>query len=155
REPRGDVPEDHAARRRGRDRDRARRGGRGRGMNHVRTIVRRELGSMFRSPLAYVFLVLFVFLVQLPFVLTIFVYDQADLRPFFMTLPWGIVIFTALVTMRTWAEERQENTYEMLLTFPMRNWELVVGKFIASFVFLASAIALTLTLPLMLVVLGR
>ena len=124
-------------------------------MSNVMTLLRRELGQLFRSPVAYVFLVLFVFFVQLPFVLQIFLSRSADLRGFFGLLPWFVVVFAALVTMRSWAEERQENTYEMLLTFPMRDWELVVAKFAATYLFLCFGIACTATLPIMLMVLGE
>ncbi len=124
-------------------------------MSNVITLLRRELGQLFRSPLAYVFLVLFVVFVQLPFMLSVFLSRTADMRSFFGLLPWFVVCFAALVTMRSWAEERQENTYEMLLTFPMRDWELVVAKFLATYLFLCVGIAATFTLPLMLVTLGE
>jgi ABC-type transport system involved in multi-copper enzyme maturation permease subunit len=124
-------------------------------MSNVVTLLRRELGQLFRSPVAYVFLVLFVFFVQLPYMLQVFLGRAADLRGFFGLLPWFVVVFAALVTMRSWAEERQENTYEMLLTFPMRNWELVVAKFVATYLFLCFGIACTVTLPIMLLVLGE
>ncbi len=124
-------------------------------MSNVMTLLRRELGQLFRSPVAYVFLVLFVIFVQLPFVLQVFLSRSADLRGFFGMLPWFTVVFAGLVTMHSWAEERQENTYEMLLTFPMRTWELVIAKFVATYAFLCIAILCTATLPLMLVVLGE
>ncbi len=124
-------------------------------MTNVLTLLRRELGQLFRSPLAYVFLVLFVVIVQLPYMLSVFLVRSADLRGFFGFLPWILVAFAALVTMRSWAEERQENTYEMLLTFPMRDWELVVAKFLSTYLFLCVGIACTAALPLMLVVLGE
>ena len=124
-------------------------------MSNLTTLLRRELGQLFRSPLAYVFLILFVVLVQLPFLLTLFQARTADMRGFFDILPWMIVIFAALVTMRSWAEERQENTYEMLLTFPMRDWELVASKFLASFLFMAVGIACTISLPVLLIVVGN
>ncbi|MCE9636171.1 MAG: Gldg family protein [Planctomycetes bacterium] len=123
-------------------------------MRNALVVARRELSQLFHSPLAYVFLILFVVLVQLFQVLALFAQGTADLRMFFDTLPWGVALFAAFVTMRSWAEERQENTYEMLLTFPMRDGELVLGKFIASFSFLLLGLACTLTLPLAVVVLG-
>ena len=110
-------------------------------MSGLATITRRELATMFSSPLAYVFLVLFVFLAQIPHVITVFATGQADLRYFFDLLPWFIAAFSALVTMRSWAEERQDNTYEMLLTFPMRPRDLVLGKWLAAFAFMALGIA--------------
>lgn len=119
-------------------------------MRNVLTIVRRELAQNFRAPLAYVFLILFVVLVQLPFMLTVFAVGRADLRVFFDVLPWFAVVFAALVTMRSWAEDRSANTYEMLLTFPMKEWELVLGKWLGSFLFLVVALLSTLALPALL-----
>src|SRR5574337_1263223 len=104
-------------------------------MRNALVVARRELAQLFHSPLAYVFLVLFVVLIQFLPVLAAFQENSADLRFFFHLLPWGVALFAAFVTMRSWAEERQENTYEMLLTFPIRDRELVAGKFVASFLF--------------------
>ena len=123
-------------------------------MNNVITITRRELAQNFRAPLAYVFLILFIILVQLPFMLTVFAAEQATLRLFLDPLPFFVVVFTALVTMRSWAEDRQENTFEMLLTFPMKDWELVVGKWLATYVFISAGIACTATLPILLIANG-
>src|SRR5205814_90806 len=103
-------------------------GGRGGRVNPVMVVARRELGAMFRAPLAYVFLVLFLVVAQLPHVMTVFLIGQVQANQFFDWLPWFIVVFAALVTMRSWAEERQDNTYEMLLTFPMKDRQLVLGK---------------------------
>jgi ABC-type uncharacterized transport system involved in gliding motility auxiliary subunit/ABC-type transport system involved in cytochrome c biogenesis permease component len=124
-------------------------------MTRVLVIARRELGAMFRAPLAYVFLILFLVLVTFPHVLTVFAQGQAEARLFFDFLPWCVVVFAALVTMRSWAEERQDNTYEMLLTFPMRDVDLVLGKWIAAFVFLTAGIVGTMTVPIMLFSIGR
>jgi ABC-type uncharacterized transport system involved in gliding motility auxiliary subunit/ABC-type transport system involved in cytochrome c biogenesis permease component len=123
-------------------------------MSPVLVVVRRELGAMFRAPLAYVFLILFLGITQLFPMLAVFAQGQADLRLFFDILPWCVVVFAALVTMRSWAEERQDNTYEMLLTFPMRDRHLVLAKWIASFAFLALGIAGTAALPAMVYSLG-
>jgi ABC-type uncharacterized transport system involved in gliding motility auxiliary subunit/ABC-type transport system involved in cytochrome c biogenesis permease component len=124
-------------------------------MSRVLVVARRELGAMFRAPLAYVFLILFLVVVTLPHVLTVFAHGQAEAQYFFDFLPWCIVVFSALVTMRSWAEELQDNTYEMLLTFPMKDVELVLGKWIAAFVFLAAGIVGTVTVPIMLFTIGR
>lgn len=124
-------------------------------MSDALVIVRRELGALFRAPLAYVFLVVFLVLSQVFFVLPVFQMGTADLRTFFDMLPWCLALFASFVTMRSWAEERQENTFEMLLTFPMRDRDLVLGKFLSSFLFLAIGIACTFALPLLLFVLGN
>jgi ABC-2 type transport system permease protein len=110
-------------------------------MSNVLTIARRELATMFRSALAYVFLILMVFAAQFFHATTVFAMGQADLRVFFDTLPWVIAVFSALITMRSWAEERQDNTYEMLLTFPMRVRDLVLGKWLAALAFMVVAIS--------------
>lgn len=110
-------------------------------------IAQREFAASFRSLLAYVFLTLFVVALVLPHVLTVMPLGRADLRAYFDTMPWCIVIFSSLVTMRSWAEERQENTYEMLLTFPMRDRDLVLGKFLAAFGFILVGIAASLSVP--------
>lgn len=123
-------------------------------MRNALTIARRDLASLFVSPLAYIFLLVFLVFAQMPFVLSATAIGRADLRPFFVVLPVAVTIFAALVTMRSWAEERQENTYEMLLTFPMRDVDLVVGKYLAALAFLAFGLAGTLTLPFMLGLLG-
>jgi len=123
-------------------------------VTQILVVARRELGAMFRAPLAYVFLVLFLFITQLFPMLAVFAQGQAELRLFFDILPWCIVVFAALVTMRSWAEERQDNTYEMLLTFPMRDRHLVLAKWIASFAFLSLGILGTLGLPIMMFSIG-
>lgn len=123
-------------------------------MSPILVLVRRELGETFRSPLAYVFLVLFLVFSQLFFVLDVFELGRADLTPFWQTLPWSIVVFAGLVTMRSWAEERQQNTYEMLLTFPVSEGQLVVAKFLSATAFLGVGLAATVTLPLLLFSVG-
>lgn len=123
-------------------------------MKGVLVVARRELAQTFRSPLAYVFLVLFLVLAQLPHVLAVLPGGQAHLRLFFEAAPWFVAVFAALATMRAWAEERQEGTYEMLLTFPIRDGELVLGKFLAAWTFLLVAVALTASLPAMLFAIG-
>ena len=97
-----------------------------------------------------VFQVLSVGLFMTPF----FTFLNADMRSFFATMPIILGIFLPAVTMRLWAEERKQNTWEMLLTFPMQSHELVLGKFLASLVFFIVALLTTLTIPLMLLALG-
>ncbi|MCG3133149.1 MAG: hypothetical protein HMLKMBBP_00242 [Planctomycetes bacterium] len=119
-------------------------------MRNALLVASREFAASFRSLLAYVFLTLFVVALVLPHVLTVMPLGRADLRAYFDSMPWCIVIFSSLVTMRSWAEERQENTYEMLLTFPMRDRDLVLGKFLAAFGFICVGIAASLSVPLIL-----
>ena len=124
-------------------------------MSGVMTIVRRELGAMFRSPLAYVLLIGFVGGAPGFHVLTFFAQGQADARLFFDLLPWYVVAFSGFITMRSWAEEQQGNTYEMLLTFPMSIRQLVLAKWIAAFSFVALGIACTAMVPVMVFSVGH
>ncbi len=124
-------------------------------MKNVGTIMRRELAAYFTSPIGYIFMIVFVTISVGLFITSFFTFPVADMRPFFSNLPALFCVFVPAVTMRIWAEERKENTWEMLLTFPMKAWELVIGKFCATLVFLALTLCTTVTVPVMLVSLGN
>ena len=124
-------------------------------MKNIMTILRRDLGAYFTSPIGYIFMIVYVTISVGLYITSFFTFPVADLRPYFTNLPILLCVFIPAVTMRIWAEERKENTWELLLTFPMRARELVLGKFIAGFVFFALTLTATFTLPLMLFVLGR
>ncbi len=121
-------------------------------MRDLRIIFRREFASYFSTPLAAVFLVIFLFLAGLAtFQLGgFFERGQADLRPFFGFHPWLYLFLVPAVSMRLWAEERRLGTIELLMTLPLRTRDLVVGKFLAAWAFVG--VALLLTLPLWLTV---
>ena len=124
-------------------------------MSNVLTVMRRDLGAYFTSPIGYIFMIVFVAISVGLYVSTFFAFPVADMRPFFANIPLMLCIFIPAVTMRVWAEERKENTWEMLLTFPMRPWELVIGKFFAGLAFFAITLAATFTVPMMLISLGN
>ncbi|MEX2016065.1 MAG: Gldg family protein [Candidatus Hydrogenedentales bacterium] len=124
-------------------------------MRNVFTIMRRDLAAYFTSPIGYIFMIVFVAISVGLYVSTFFAFPVADMRPFFANIPLMLCIFIPAVTMRVWAEERKENTWEMLLTFPMRPWELVIGKFFAGLTFFAITLAATFTVPMMLISLGN
>lgn len=126
-------------------------------MRNILTIAGKELRSYFNSTIAYVFMVLFlvlnaVFLFELQ---KFFVINQATLRDFFGLVPIIFLFFVPAVSMRMWAEERKLGTLETLMTLPIRDWEAVVGKFLAGFVFLLITLALTFPLPIMVAALGN
>ncbi len=123
-------------------------------MRNVVSILRRDLGAYFTSPIGYIFIMVFVTMSVGLYVTSFFVFPVADMRPYFENLPLLLCIFIPAVTMRVWAEERKENTWEMLLTFPMQAWELTVGKFMAAMVFYVLTLAATFTVPMMLFSLG-
>ena len=104
-------------------------------MSNVFTIMRRDLTAYFMSPIGYIFMMVFITLSVGLYITTFFTYPVADMRPYFDNLPLFFCVFIPAVTMRIWAEERKENTWEMLLTFPMQAWQLVIGKFLAALIF--------------------
>ncbi len=120
-------------------------------------IVRRELSAYFSTPIAWVFLIIFVFMTALmTFTLgDLFGRGQADLGPFFSLLPWLFMFFLPAVSMRLWAEERQTGNIELLLTLPVPPATIVIGKFLAAWAFVALALALTFPLWLTINYLGE
>ena len=121
-------------------------------MRTVWTIFRRELGAYFVTPVAYVFIVIFLVLAgAFTFYLGGF-YErgQADLEPFFTFHPWLYLFLIPALSMRLWAEERKSGSIELLMTQPVTLWQAVLGKFLAAWLF--TALALALTFPLWLTV---
>ncbi len=121
------------------------------------TVARREFTGYFATPVAYVFIVIFLVLTgTLTFSLGgFFQRGQADLQPFFNFVPWLFLFLVPSLTMRLWAEERRLGTIELLLTLPMPQWQAVVGKFLAAWLFCAIALALTFPLVITVNILGR
>ena len=114
-------------------------------MRIIRTIVKRELASYFNSPVAYVFLVIFLLMTGF-FTFTagnFFERGEASLAAFFGWHPWLYLVLVPAVGMRVWAEERRSGTMELLLTMPVAPWQAIFAKFLASWIFLALALALT------------
>ena len=116
--------------------------------NKTYIIFDRELRGYFRTPLASIFLLVFLALSSgMTFFLgRFFERDQADLIAFFSWHPWLFLILMPAIGMRLWAEERRSGTIELLITLPVTNTQLVVGKFLASWVF--TLIALVLSMPI-------
>ena len=121
-------------------------------MRKILTIADRELAAYFATPVATVFIVIFLVLQgTLTFNLgNFFDRDQADLNPFFTFIPWVFLLLIPAITMRLWAEERRLGTIELLLTLPVTQWQAVLGKFLAAWLF--CGIALALTFPFILTV---
>jgi ABC-2 type transport system permease protein len=114
-------------------------------MKQVWPIFKREFAAYFATPLAYVFIVIFLFAMG---VFTFYVghfYDNgiADLSVFFGFHPWLYLFLVPAISMRLWAEERKSGTLELLLTLPVPLWANVVGKYLAAWAFIAIALALT------------
>lgn len=114
-------------------------------LGNIKAIAKRELAGYFSSPVAYVFIVIFLLLTGF-FTFTIgdfFERGQANLDSFFMWHPWLYLFLVPCVGMRLWAEERRVGTIELLLTKPVTIWQAIVGKFLASWIFLGLSLALT------------
>jgi ABC-2 type transport system permease protein len=124
-------------------------------MKRTWAILRREFASYFNSPIAYVYLTVFISLSSWMFLKTFFVMGEASMRDFFGLMPWVFLFFIPAVTMRSWAEEKKVGTMELLMTLPVSDLEAVLGKFLASFAFLLVSLALTLVLPIVVGALGR
>jgi ABC-2 type transport system permease protein len=125
-------------------------------MRAILTIAKRELSSYFTSPVAYVFLVIFLLLTGF-FTFTtgnFFERGEASLGSFFSWHPWVYLMLVPAVGMRLWAEERRSGTLELLLTMPVAPWQAIVAKFAASWAFLAVALALTFPTVITVNVLG-
>src|SRR6185312_741624 len=121
-------------------------------MRNVLTVARRELAGYFATPVATVFIVIFLVLQgAVTFNLgQFFDRGQADLNPFFTFIPWVFLLLVPAITMRLWAEERRLGTIELLLTLPLTQAQAVLGKFLAAWAF--CAIALLLTFPFVITV---
>ncbi|MDQ1256277.1 MAG: transp aux protein, partial [Candidatus Hydrogenedentes bacterium] len=124
-------------------------------MKNIVTVLRRDLSAYFTSPIGYIFMIVYVLISVGLYMTSFFAFPVADMRPYFSNLPILLCVFIPAVTMRVWAEERKENTWEMLLTFPIKARDLVLGKFFASLIFFALTVLATCTVPLMLAVLGN
>lgn len=123
-------------------------------MRRMWAVFKRELSGYFVTPVAYVFIVIFL-LVTGVFTFAddlggFFIRGQADLRPFFFFHPWLYLFLIPSVSMRLWAEERKQGTLELLMTLPIPLWAAVLAKFLAAWAF--ALIALLLTFPMWLTV---
>jgi ABC-2 type transport system permease protein len=126
-------------------------------MNKLWTIFRREFAGYFATPVAYVFLIVFLaFSGALTFYLgNFFERGQADLNAFFMWHPWLYLFLVPAIAMRLWSEERKLGTIELFLTLPISITQAVLGKFLAAWAFTAVALALTFPMWLTVNFLGR
>lgn len=121
-------------------------------MSQLPVIFKRELASYFATPLAYVFILIFLVLsgVFTFYLGGFFESGQANLSPFFNFHPWLYLFLVPAIAMRLWAEERKSGTIELLMTLPITRFDAVTGKFLAAWVF--AGLALLLTFPMVITV---
>ena len=117
-------------------------------MRNIKAIFKRELYGYFSTPVAYVFIVIFLFMTGIFtfYFGSFYERGQADLSPFFRFHPWLYLFLIPAISMRLWSEERKSGTIELLMTLPVTITEAVIGKYLAAWCF--SGIALALTFPI-------
>lgn len=124
-------------------------------MSSVWIIAKKEFKAYFLSPIAYVYLLTFLVVTNWLFFRGFFIINQADMRNFFSLMPWIFLFFVPAVAMAKWSEEKKLGTMELLLTLPVRDVDVVLGKFIAALGLIVTAIFCTITIPITIAVLGK
>jgi ABC-2 type transport system permease protein len=123
-------------------------------MRNTLAIAKREFTSYFNSPIPFILVALFVAISGFFFFRDLFLTRQADMRRFFELMPLMFCILVPLLTMRLVAEERREGTLELLLTMPITDWQLVLGKFLAAIGVMAVLLAITTAFPITVMSIG-
>lgn len=123
-------------------------------MKGMLVVAERELKALFDSPIAYIFLLVFLILTLGLFRLDLFVENQASLRRLFENLDWTFFILIPPLAMRQWAEEQKSGTLELLLTWPLKDWQIVIGKFLAASLLILMALLLTVPAAFMVAQMG-
>lgn len=125
-------------------------------IRNIQSITRRELGGYFGSPVAYVFITIFLVLCGFFtfYVSNLYEEGQAELRAFFQWHPWIYLFLVPAVGMRLWSDERRTKTIELILTLPVTLFQIILGKFIAAWIFIGIALVLTFPLVLTVIYLG-
>lgn len=117
-------------------------------MQNTLAIWRREMGAYFNSPVAYIVVTVFLVAAGYLYFAQVFFAGEASMRDFFGISPLLFLFFGPAITMRLLAEEKRTGTLELLITMPIKDWEVVLGKYLAAVGLLATAIGLTLAYPL-------
>ncbi len=118
-------------------------------------IAKKELNIYFNTSIAYIFLTLFLIVGNWLFWQNFYLFGQATMRSYFSLLPWIFLLIIPAVTMRSWSEEKKSRTIELLLTLPLRDIEIVLGKFLAGMIFIFIALLLTLVSPIVIASMGN
>lgn len=125
-------------------------------MRNIGVIFKREFTSYFNSPIAYIFIIAFLLVATLFQMLGFFLIGQASMRNFFTPyLPFVMVLFIPAISMRLWAAEHRQGTFELLMTLPAKPWEVMLGKYLAALALFAVTLASTFPLVVMVNALGN
>lgn len=118
-------------------------------------LFKKELMAYFNSPIAYIFLGVFLVVANWLFFKNFFIVGQANMREYFALLPWIFLFLSPAITMRLWSEEKRSGTIEFLLTLPVTDWQVVLAKFFSALVFLSVGLLLSLTIPASIATIGN
>jgi ABC-2 type transport system permease protein len=113
-------------------------------MRNILALYKKELRSYFNSAVAYIVITVFLLIAGWFFATQFFIMGQATVRTVFAVIPWIFIVFVPAITMRAIAEEKKAGTIELLVTMPTRDWDIVLGKFLAALTLLVIALAFTL-----------
>lgn len=120
----------------------------------VRIVCAREIGSYFDSPIAYVYATVFLMLSCTTFMNSFFLDGVVDMSAYFEMLPFLLIPFVPAITMRVWAEERSQNTFELMMTLPLHSFQIILGKYLAALGFYLLVLLGSLPIVAMLAYLG-
>ena len=126
--------------------------------NYIKTIYtlfKKELMSYFNSPIAYIFIGVFLVVGNWLFFKSFFLIGQTSMRGYFGLLPWIFLFLSPAITMRLWAEEKKSGTIEFLLTLPITDWQAVLAKFFSGLAFMFIMLLMSASVPITLAFLGN
>lgn len=123
-------------------------------MELIKIVYKREINSYFDSAIAYIFAIAFLITTCGLYMNDFFLRGLVEMDTYFIPLPYLMIFFLPALSMRLWAEERRDNTYEFLMTIPVKPWDLVMGKFLASLAFFSITLAGSLIIVIMLIIFG-
>lgn len=124
-------------------------------LRNIWIIAKKELNIYFNTSIAYIFLTLFLIVGNWLFWQNFYLFNQATMRSYFSLLPWIFLLIIPAITMRIWSEEKKSGTIELLLTLPIKDIEIVLGKFLSGMIFIAIALTLTLASPIAIASMGN
>ncbi|MBU1628336.1 ABC transporter permease subunit [bacterium] len=123
-------------------------------MTNTCAVFKKEFKTYFNTPIAYIIITVFLLIINWLFFRGFFLVNQANMRSFFGSMPWIFLFFVPAITMRLWAEEKRSGAIELIMTLPLRDVEVILGKYFASLLFLIITISLTLSIPITVSYLG-
>lgn len=122
---------------------------------NIKTITRKEFGDFFDNSMGYIIGFLFALFVNFMFMKDLFIRGDASMRPFFELVPWVMLFFVPAITMRMFSEEKKSKTLDVLLTLPIKEKEIVIGKYIGALLVVGVCLLATLSVPIGLIIVAK